>query len=119
MKLKAKSLKIVVISLTMVLLIALTLGITGAYYSFSQDAKGDLLFNKGIYVEITNIDLTGSTTEGTLKYYADGDESGTAVAFSNVSADQNETYKIAKPQIVSKSGSKVLWQEQSLNTIFM
>ena len=106
MKLKAKSLKIVVISLTMVLLIALTLGITGAYYGFSQDAKGDLLFNQGIYVEITNIDLTGSSTEGTLKYYADGNESGTAVALSDVSSDQNQTYKIAKPQIVSKAGSK-------------
>ena len=87
------------------LIVSIAFGVSFAYYTENRSAKGRTIFDKGIYVQISNL-----TNDGNL-YYNNG--SGNTV-FSGVSCEPNSTFSIVNSSLNVLSSSVAVYARAKL-----
>lgn len=108
---KTKRLIVSLVSLLcFTLVIALGLGLTGAYFNARRKVGGTLAMNNGIYITIKNLDLKDSITSETthISNIVDGrlnELSGGELVNLSKDVMQGDTVKLAVPTIAAASGS--------------
>lgn len=102
--------KMIISFLSILLIVALIIGITGAYYKKSNQGTGVAIFDKGLFYEVYNLSINSAGTlieDGSVLYYEDGQTASTNKykSFNEINIGQNETYYIATPYLKPNSNT--------------
>ena len=103
------------------LVAAIALGITGAYYQTSRTSVGTIVLDQGLFYTIYNISVDDNENliqEGSILYYEDGTSVSEYAAFTDIPAWQNDTFYIATPYIKPHEDTMPFYVRAKLEYIY-
>ena len=114
-KANLKKFKVLLIAMAMLICVAISLGVTAAYFQGTKSGEGTLFFENGILLNVTNIDKTAYqyVNNNSLLYYPNGDN--TQAQKLSVSVLSGEAINVAAPQLQVQDGTVAFNARVKLN----